>query len=125
MSAWILSESDTPILQPGLTYMNNPIEDCQIHNIHIDFQAEDRTATQYGWNAWGEVLQAFITCTIKIEIGTTYFNLTTDYDFVPSTAQFPTGRYDTQVGTFSFLTRNVTTKASLWWGESLLYVSCL
>ena len=49
-----------------------------------------------------------------------YFNLTTEYDYVPPTAQFPTGNYSTQVGLFSFITRNASTKASLWWGESLL-----
>lgn len=121
MSVWTAPDGKAPILQPGLTYMNNPIEDCRVHNIHIDYEAEDRTATQYGWNAWGQTLQAFITCSIKPDGDITYFNLTTSYDFVPSTAQFPSGKYDTQVGTFSFLTRNSTSKASLWWGESLLH----
>lgn len=120
MSVWTLADGKTPILQPGIAYMNNPLENCQIHNIHIDFEAEDRTATQYGWNAWGQTLRAFMTCSIKTEADITYFNLTTNYDFVPSTAQFPTGDYNTQVGTFSFSTRNATSKASLWWGESLL-----
>ena len=64
--------------------------------------------------------KAFITCSIQGDEGVVYFNLTTEYDYVPSTAQFPTGNYSTQVGLFNFITRNATTKASLWWGESLL-----
>lgn len=64
--------------------------------------------------------KAFITCSIQGEEGMIYFNLTTEYDYVPPTAQFPTGNYSTQVGLFSFITRNASTKASLWWGESLL-----
>lgn len=121
MSVWTLSDDEMPVLQSGITYMNNPLEDCQIHNINIDYEAEDRKATQYGWNAWGQTLRASITCSIKTEADITYFNLTTDYDFVPTTAQFITGNtYDTQVGLFNFPTRNSTSKASLWWGESLL-----
>ena len=64
--------------------------------------------------------KAFVTCSIQSDEGLIYFNLTTAYDYVPSTAQFPTENYSTQVGLFSFITRNATTKASLWWGESLL-----
>jgi hypothetical protein len=113
------------VLQPGLTYLNNPLQNCEVQNIHIHFEAEDRSATQYGWNTWGLKTQAFILCAIKVEGRYTFFNLTSDYDFVPSTARFPTGDYETQVGAFSFLTRNATTKGSLWWGESLMSALCL
>ncbi|KAK5226548.1 hypothetical protein LTR47_009005 [Exophiala xenobiotica] len=108
------------IVSPALTYLNNPIQNCQISNIQIELESEDRSTTQYGWNAWGEYLQASITCSIHGNDGEIFFNLTTDYDFVPATAQFPTGNYSTQVGLFSFVTSNATAKASLWWGESLL-----
>lgn len=54
----------------------------------------------------------------------TFFNATTEYDYVPPTAHlggFNDPKYDTQLGMFKFITaRNETTKASLWWGESLL-----
>ena len=64
--------------------------------------------------------KAFMTCSMKGDEGLVYFNLTTEYAYVPSTAQFPTGNYSTQVGLFDFITRNATNKASLWCGESLL-----
>ncbi|EXJ73724.1 uncharacterized protein A1O5_03486 [Cladophialophora psammophila CBS 110553] len=118
---WTTSPNRTnTLVSPALTYLNNPIQDCQVNNIQIEIESEDRTVTQYGWNAWGESLQAFITCSIQGNDGIIFFNLSTDYDFVPDTAQFPTGNYSTQVGLFSMVTRNATTKASLWWGESLL-----
>ncbi|KIY03723.1 uncharacterized protein Z520_00414 [Fonsecaea multimorphosa CBS 102226] len=117
---WTTPDGTSALVSPALTYLNNPIQNCQVNNIQIELESEDRSVTQYGWNAWGEYLQAFITCSIQGNDGTIFFNLSTDYDFVPDTAQFPTGNYSTQVGLFSFVTRNATTKASLWWGESLL-----
>lgn len=119
-NVWTTPDGKNQVLQPGLTYMNNPLRECHINDIHIDFEAEDRTATQYGWNAWGSTTQAFITCSIESAEGTTYFNVSTSYDFVPPTAQFPVMTFESQIGLFSFLTRNSTSKASLWWGESLL-----
>ncbi len=51
----------------------------------------------------GLLEKAFITCSIQSDGGTTFFNLTSEYDFVPPTAQFPTGHYSTQVGLYSVI----------------------
>ena len=54
---WTTTDGSNPVILPALTYLNNPIQNCQISNIQIEFESEDRSPTQYGWNEWGETLQ--------------------------------------------------------------------
>ncbi|KAL8693657.1 MAG: hypothetical protein Q9218_001567 [Villophora microphyllina] len=138
--AGVWSASDRPVhgVSPALTYLNNPIQNCQIPSIRIDFESEDRSVAQYAWNQWGESLivyaplclkmkdlisrKASITCEIHGVDGITFINLTSGYDLIPpSAAGSPTGKNEsTQVGLFEFIGRDADTKACLWWGESLL-----
>lgn len=53
-------DGSSPVILPALTYLNNPIQNCQIDNIQIAFEAEDRSATQYAWSEWGETLQVCV-----------------------------------------------------------------
>ncbi|KAK5146399.1 hypothetical protein LTR32_002020 [Rachicladosporium monterosium] len=77
----------------------------------------DRTAIQMAYSPFGAVVRTYTTCSIIGVNGTTNFNLTNEYDYVPSDLSF-SGLY-TFLGT-NFLSRNQTSKSSLWWGESLM-----
>ncbi|KAK0509004.1 hypothetical protein JMJ35_008375 [Cladonia borealis] len=57
---WTTVDGSSPVILPALTYLNNSIQNCQINNIKIAFEAEGCSATQYAWNAWGETLQQTI-----------------------------------------------------------------
>jgi hypothetical protein len=60
---------------------------------------------------------AFITCAIENESGLMYFNLSSEYNLVSPTSDF---HKKSKEELFSFLNTNNQTKASLWWGQSLL-----
>ncbi|KAK0357377.1 hypothetical protein LTR91_014866 [Friedmanniomyces endolithicus] len=102
---------------PSLTYSSNVIEDCRVNSVEIDYAAMDRTAIQMAYSPFGAVVRTYTTCSIIGVNGTTNFNLTNEYDYVPSDLSF-SGLY-TFLGT-NFLSRNQTSKSSLWWGESLM-----
>lgn len=104
-------------LLPTLTYFNNVLENCVITSIEIDVEAMDRSANQIAYSEWGETIRSYITCSIQNSNSTTLFNLTQEYDYVPTEVAFA------DIGQFvgsNFLERNKTSKASLWWGESLM-----
>ena len=102
-------------VSPSLTYSSNVLEDCKINSVEIDYASIDRTASQIAYSEYGAVVRTYATCSILN--GTTNFNFTQEYDYVPSDASF-SGLY-TFLGS-NFLSRNMTTKSSLWWGESLM-----
>lgn len=102
---------------PSLTYFNNVLENCVITSIEIDVEAMDRSANQIAYSEWGETIRSYITCSIQNFNSTTLFNLTQKYNYVPADVTFE------DIGQFvgsNFLERNKTSKASLWWGESLM-----
>lgn len=115
------SSSEMQIL-PALTYLNNVLENCAITYIVIEVEALDRTANQIAFAEWGEVVQTFATCSVPSAGGTTWFNITQEYDYVPPTISYNHlwGEY-TFLGT-NFLERNKENKTSLWWGESLMSI---
>ncbi|KAK4549260.1 hypothetical protein LTR36_007719 [Oleoguttula mirabilis] len=104
-------------IAPSLSYYNNVIENCSVNSIEIDFAAMDRSANQFAYSEWGAVVRSYATCEIIDTNGSTKFNLTQEYDYVPPTVSFST-LYEF-LGT-NFLTRNKTDKASLYWGESMM-----
>ena len=57
---WTMADSQKMVVLPALTYLNNPIQNCQVNSVQIELEAEDRRPTQYGWTTWGEVLQVLI-----------------------------------------------------------------
>ena len=104
-------------IAPSLSYYNNVIENCSVNSVEIDLSALDRSASQLAYSEWGAVVRSYATCTILAESGTTNFNLTQEYDYVPSDLSF--SQLYTFLGT-NFLARNKTDRASLYWGESIM-----
>jgi hypothetical protein len=89
-----------------LPYYNNALQECTVPTIEIFFQGIDRSALQIARQQWGAELKAKILCSVDIPEGSRTVQLTTTYDLNSDVTRFPG--------------RNETTKASLWWGESLL-----
>lgn len=103
----------------SLPYFNNILEDCQIPMISIDVEKSDlRNVAQITYTTYGETVRSYIRCSIQTPSGLVMFNLTQEYDFVPPdiTMQYLWGGFP---GT-NFLDRNKMTKASLWWGETIM-----
>ncbi|KAK4924541.1 hypothetical protein LTR49_008431 [Elasticomyces elasticus] len=98
-------------VSPSLTYFSNVLEDCKVNSVEIDYNALDRTASQFAFSEWGAVVRTYATCSILGVNGTTSFNLTNEYDYVPSDISF--SHLYTFLGT-NFLSRNRTSKSSLW-----------
>lgn len=108
---------DSKIISPSLTYFNNVLEDCSISSIEVNLAAMDRSGNQFAYAEWGAVLRSYISCRIISAPGVVFLNLTQSYDYIPNTVSF------NNIGQFlgtGFLSRNQTTQASLWWGETLM-----
>lgn len=51
----------------SLTYLNNPIQSCEIDVIQVDLESEDRSGSQYAFTMWGQnVLVSSFFCFILI-----------------------------------------------------------
>ena len=108
-------------ISSSLPYQNNLLEDCSISTIDIDFDSQDRSAIQISHSLWGAKVSVFTTCSINnTPNGPTKLNLTMIYNYVPTTV-----RYGDQVAFLAsmFISRNMSTQASLYWGESLMSMS--
>lgn len=102
---------------PSLAYLGNVLENCHINSIQIDVESQDRAANQLALTEWGARVRTSTTCQTSIGTGVTFLNLTQSYDYVPDTVTFA------QISTFlgsGILTRDKKTRASMWWGESLM-----
>ncbi|KAI1209371.1 uncharacterized protein F4807DRAFT_91589 [Annulohypoxylon truncatum] len=105
------------VASPSLSYYNNVLENCSVASIEMNLESMDRSANQFAYSEWGALLRSYATCQIATSSGVVFFNLTQTYEYVPSTVSY------TDIGKFlgsGFLSRNQTTRASLWWGESLM-----
>ena len=102
-------------LLPSLNYLNNPLQDCKVTSIttYLD-HTEDRNAAQIRFSRWGADTQGRIMCNVTLDsLGPTTLNLTVGWNPIPASVS----TYDFG---YTFLGRNSSTQASLWWGESLL-----
>jgi hypothetical protein len=117
MAVWHDTPGDGQNISSSLIYQNNVLEGCSVHGIDINYESQDRAAVQLSYSEWGARVSAYTTCSILTPEGTTRFNLTMDYNYVPQTV-----RYGSQAGYLGgvFLSQNSTAQASLYWGESLL-----
>lgn len=97
----------------SLIYYNSRLEDCVVNDVLISIASEDRTAAQIALSAYGLDLISSVTCSLTSNGARTVINLTTTYDYVPSTVTI-------YGGLASFTGRNKTTKASLFWSEEAL-----
>lgn len=102
---------------PSLAYYNNVLENCTIRSIEIDLEAMDRSANQIAYAEWGVVVRSYGSCGIQGPSGAAMFNMTQEYNYVPPSMSF-SGLY--QFLGSGFIERDKESRASLWWGESLL-----
>lgn len=110
-SVWKLDESSEQHRVLGsLVYFNQPLQRCNVSRISIDIDVDDRTGGQMALIPVGATVTTVVDCAIDDSQGRTYFQLFGLYNPVPVSSD-PTG---------GFLARNQTSKASLWWGESIM-----
>lgn len=102
---------------PSLAYLANVLENCYINSIQIDVESQDRAANQLSLTEWGARVRSSTTCQTWTGTGMVLMNLTQSYDYVPDTVTF--GQDQTFLGS-GILSRDKMTRASLWWGESLM-----
>ncbi|KAI4953443.1 hypothetical protein J4E91_002290 [Alternaria rosae] len=115
----VWTEQDTQVTElPSLTYQNNILEKCSIVSIGIQFQALDEATNQIRYAGWNTAVRTYATCQISNPLGTVFFNLTQTYNYVPSSTTL--SRMKGRSSGREFLTHNKQTRASLWWGESLM-----
>ncbi|RYP60161.1 hypothetical protein DL771_010607 [Monosporascus sp. 5C6A] len=112
---WRTKDDGTDVNLGSLVYLNNPLNDCNVTMVNI--QVLGRYSRNIGLTAIsraGVLIEAYARCSIDVDTsltddvnGPTYFDLMATYDLVNSNVP-------------RFLSRNETTQASLYWGESLL-----
>ena len=84
-------------------------EIAQFSQIALYLISIDQNALQLAIQRWTVELQAYITCEVENSEPNTTVNLTSTYNYLLADGSI-----------FKFLGRNATTKASLYWGETLL-----
>lgn len=95
----------------SLLYDQNPLEQCNISTIKIQIDSDSgRAAGQVSVQQLGATVTANVQCLIIKDQGPTYLQLVTTYDPIPP-ANEPTS---------VFLDTNATSKASLYWGQSIM-----
>ena len=106
-----IGADNTLITQGSLVYHNNPLENCTISDVQIKFNNVERSANSIATQVQGASLYAHLGCTVEADQGVAMVNLTASYDYLPD---------DNNRQVMTFVGRNATTQASLYWGESLL-----
>ncbi|KAF2640657.1 hypothetical protein P280DRAFT_543395 [Massarina eburnea CBS 473.64] len=91
-----------------LPYKNQRLYDCTIPKPIVYIEGIGRTSLQISREGYGARVRAAIDCSIDIPEGTRGIQLSASYDLNP----------DSEL--WAFPGRDSDTKASLWWGESLL-----
>ncbi|EMD92171.1 hypothetical protein COCC4DRAFT_188987 [Bipolaris maydis ATCC 48331] len=114
-SVW--QEEPQRMISPSLTYLGNVLENCVVNSIQIDLDSQDRAANQLAFMEWGAGVRTSVTCEISTATGPVFLNVTQSYDYVPDTVSF--SQIEKFLGS-GILSRDKTTRASLWWGESLM-----
>jgi hypothetical protein len=110
-SVWKLNGDGKQNMSGSLVYNNQPLQDCHIStDISIDINVDSRTGGQMAMLPVGATVTAGVDCAIDEPQGRTFFKLFASYDPVPPPAD----------STRQFLARNATSKASLYWGESIM-----
>ncbi|MCJ1228342.1 hypothetical protein MMC12_005003 [Toensbergia leucococca] len=97
----------------SLVYHNNQLQNCSVGSIQIQIRSLGRSATQIAEQQTGALLTALTTCGIQTPQGLVMLNLTTDYELVIDNGN-PWYPFQT------FMGRDLTDKASLYLGETLL-----
>jgi hypothetical protein len=112
-SVWTLDENGRKNISGSLVYNNQPLHRCNMSSeISFDINVDARTGGQMAVMPVGAIISAGVNCAIETNQGRTYFNLVASYDPVPPASE----PYS------SFLSGNKTSKATLYWGESLMRI---
>lgn len=111
-SVWRGDAASPELLAGSLPYQNNPLRNCTVQSVGIDFNTMERTGLQIAKSAWGASLEAFVTCVVDVPEGVMNVNLSTTWDYNPADASIDNPS--------TWFTEVNQTSASLWWGESLM-----
>ncbi|PSN58768.1 hypothetical protein BS50DRAFT_368049 [Corynespora cassiicola Philippines] len=88
---------------PDTPYLNNPLRDCKIFQIEYYYEQDERLA-----QGWTVSVRAYISCAVDTEVGRMWLKMSTTYGSGSEV-------------TSSHLNPDEESKASLWWGGSLLF----
>lgn len=97
---------------PSLVYLNNPLGRCGVSKVTLLLDLMDRSAAQMSVSPWGVELRGETSCTVDVDIGSVRVNMTALWNLYPDHTRYG--------GDARFIGRNETSRASLFWGESLL-----
>jgi hypothetical protein len=109
----IINEDGSLKHQGSLVYHNNPLKNCTLSGTQIEFEGLQRPALNIARQMQGASTLTRVGCNVETLQGTMAINLTVAYNYLPDDQAF----YNTQ---YTFLGRNTSTHASLYWGGSLL-----
>lgn len=101
-------------LLPSLVYLNSPFQSCNVSQVAIYMEhSGGRIAAQIAIAGWGVAILGMSTCRVELDDGPVLVNLTAEWDPYPASIT-------TFAGYTTFLGRDKASRASLYWGESLL-----
>lgn len=107
---WQVKEDSTKAYQGSLIYKNNPIQNCNITEIKIQFEGPDRSPGQLAVSTVGGTVTAKTECYLETDSGRTYFSVRSTYDAIPPP----------ETSKSTFLNLNKTGDPTIFWGYSLL-----
>ncbi|KAI0528128.1 hypothetical protein F5B22DRAFT_583794 [Xylaria bambusicola] len=108
-------ESNTTISLPSVLYYNNTLEDCHTLAVEIHLLKEGQATPPSWWISWrNSYAKATAQCSIMSESGPSNITLRVTY----SSSQ--TRPYDDSIIYENFISDNITTHASMWWGSRLV-----
>ncbi|KAI1807488.1 hypothetical protein F4811DRAFT_475187 [Daldinia bambusicola] len=108
---WHLGEDGTKIYQGSLVYKSSRIQNCNITDIKVQFEATDRSAGQLQISPMGGTITTTTEC--YVDEGSSnrqYFEILNTYDALPKPNTVQS----------MFLTLNKTESPSIYWGYSIL-----
>ena len=105
-------DKESPQALPSLPYLNNVLKDCTVSELRIEYDStDDQDVSILQYSAWGVEMRAFVTCSVSGPSGNTFVNATAIYNAL-TPYEMP--------GVSSFVARNATSRASMFWSEVLL-----
>lgn len=100
------------VRQGSLVYHNNPLQNCTVPSILVEFEALQRPANNIAIQQQGAKLTVDIVCLVETPQGIASLNLSTVYEYIHEGTDAATRQ--------TFIGRNSSAQASLYWAESAL-----
>lgn len=121
-NVWTNDSAGNAIMYPSLTYLNNTLEDCSIRNIMLDAENSNKLGNFPYWAWQTSRISAVATCSVNNGNLQSAMNLTVQYQPIlltdSSTSDVMNGVAAQAEG---FLHLDMKNKASIWWGQQLLW----